>query len=392
MKKKINIGIFGLGYVGLSNTILFSKEANVSGYDIDKKKIKILKNNKSPIQDKEIEHFFANNPKNIFFDIKSPSSYLEKDLIFVCTPTNFDEKISQLDTKKVESIISETVKYNKDAIIIIKSTVPIGFTKSMQVKFNTKKIIFSPEFLREGYALYDNLYPSRIILGGDKKFTRQISQLMTKCALKKKISKFFMSTAEAEATKLFSNTYLAMRIAFFNELDTFSYVNKLNTENIIRGVSSDHRIGDYYNNPSFGYGGYCLPKDSKQLLTNFSIVPQKIIRAVISSNNQRKKFIASMIKKKKPKVVGIYRMTMKLNSDNYRESSIRDIIRYLTDFNIEIVIYEPLINQKKFENCLVINNLNQFKKISSMIISNRNDENLMDVKEKLFTRDVFNEN
>ncbi len=392
MPSKLNIGIFGLGYVGLSNAILFSKNANVSAYDLDKKKVQDLNKNLSPIKDKDIEKYLRDNKNKIKFEVNSLKSFKEKDYIFICVPTDFSDNKNEFDTSKVSSLINQILKLNKKTIIVIRSTVPIGFTERINKKYKTNKIIFIPEFLREGSALKDNFYPSRIILGGKKQVTKAVGELIAKCTKKKKIKKIYMSDTEAEATKLFSNTYLAMRVAFFNELDTFSYSNNLNTKSIIKGVSADNRIGDYYNNPSFGYGGYCLPKDTKQLLKNFDIVPQKIIRSIILSNNERKKFIYKIIKKQKPDIIGIYRIAMKSNSDNFRDSSIIGIIDLLINDNAKVIIYEPLLKTKSFRNCHVEQNLQTFKKSASVIISNRLDDDLHDVVKKVFTRDIFHEN
>ncbi len=392
MTRKLNIGIFGLGYVGLSNAVLLAKKANVTAYDIDSRKISNLKKNISPIKDKEIESYFKKNKNEIGFEVNSPNSFLRKDAIFICVPTDFSEKKNEFDTSKVTSLISKSSKLNKNAIIVIRSTVPIGFTNKINKKYKTSNIIFVPEFLKEGTALKDSLYPSRIVLGGKKQFTRVIGELIDKCAKKKNIKKIFMSETEAEATKLFSNTYLAMRVAFFNELDSFSYLNNLNPKSIINGVSADNRIGNYYNNPSFGYGGYCLPKDTKQLLKNFTIEPKKIIRSIILSNNERKIFISNIIKNQKPKIVGIYRIAMKSNSDNFRDSSIIGVIDLLINDKVKTIIYEPLLKTKNFRKCRVENNFEKFKKRASLIICNRLDKKLHDVRDKVFTRDIYHKN
>tara|TARA_Y100000816_G_scaffold292520_1_gene288295 strand:+ start:8374 stop:9546 length:1173 start_codon:yes stop_codon:yes gene_type:complete len=386
--------VVGAGYVGLSLSILISTKFYVTLIDKDKRKIKKLQNNISPIKDKKIESYLFKKKLNLNFSYEPRSHYLKANYIIIATPTNYNEKKGLFNTKSVEKVINDIIKSRSKADIIIKSTIPIGFTDKIKNKLKKKNIYFSPEFLRETNALYDNLYPSRIIIGENTKKALKFGEILADCALKKKslINLIYMSSKEAEAVKLFANTYLAMRVSFFNELDSFSEVNKLNTENMIKGISSDHRIGDYYNNPSFGYGGYCLPKDTKQLLYDFKGIPNKIITSVVESNSTRKKFIIDQILNKSPKKVGVYRLLMKSGSDNFRESAIVEIVSILKRKKIDIYLFEPLIKTKYFDGIEVINDLNKFSKKCDLIIANRSSKELEFVREKVYTRDVFGNN
>ncbi len=389
----MKISVIGAGYVGLSLAILIAQKHKVILFDIDRNKINNIKKKKSPIKDKEIEEYLLTKKLDLFTTTESNDAYKDSDYIIIATPTDYSNEKGSFDTSSVENVISEIQKVNPKSIIIIKSTVPLGFTELMQAKFDTKKIIFSPEFLREGSALYDNLYPSRIVIGGLDKEAETFSEILKDCSKLKndKIKCFFMKSKEAEAVKLFSNTFLAMRVSYFNELDTFSQINNISTKKIIEGVSSDPRIGDYYNNPSFGYGGYCLPKDTKQLFKNFENVPSNLIKAIIESNVTRKNFIFESILGKKPNSIGIYRLTMKNNSDNYRESAVFDIIQLFIKNNIVVNIYEPNL---KYEiiNANIIKDVNLFISKSDIILANRNSSELENVKDKVYTRDLFGEN
>lgn len=384
-----NITVVGLGYVGLANSILMSKNHHVIGLDIDIEKINLLKNKISPIVDEKISTYLLSKDNNIIFENYSNKHLIDADIIVICTPTNYEDKSNSFNTGDIEKIINDVLINNKNKpLIVIKSTIPLGFTDYLKTKFDVNNIIFSPEFLREGSALYDNLYPSRIIVGGRTKKALTYGQILKETSLNNP-EVLFMSSSEAESVKLFSNTYLAMRVAFFNELDSYAMQNNLNTKNIINGVCMDDRIGHFYNNPSFGYGGYCLPKDTKQLLASYEGIPQQLISAVVSANNTRKIFIANYISDKKPKVVGIYRLIMKKGSDNFRDSSIQGIIKLLHEKKIRVIIYEPLVNDKIFNNVKVQNNLNCFKDDAELIIANRMNSELSDVIDKVFTRDIF---
>jgi len=385
MKK---IGVIGAGYVGMSIAILLSQQNEVVIIDIDKNKVDKINKKISPVNDKYIEEYLNNNNLNIFAALDY-NILKEFDYVIICTPTNYIEEKNSFDTSSIESAIEKILDINNNVNVVIKSTIPIGYMDSIQKKFN-KNILFSPEFLREGKALYDNLYPSRIIISPDITEAREFAKMIQNCILKKDVATIFMNYKEAEAVKLFANTYLAMRVAFFNEIDTFAEIKGLDTKKIIDGVCLDLRIGDFYNNPSFGYGGYCLPKDTKQLLANYKDVPQTIISSIISSNNTRKHHIASMIENKKPNTVGIYRLIMKKNSDNYRDSSIIDIIKILSDKGINVIIYEPFLkNVEIVDTAFIENDLNIFKKKCDLIVCNRMDTKLNDIIDKVYTRDIF---
>ncbi len=391
----MKIAVAGTGYVGLSMAVLLSQQNEVYALDIVPEKIEKINNKISPIKDKEIQTFLSEKKLNLTATSDDILAYKNADFVVVSTPTNYDDKKNYFDTSSVESVIKKVIEVNSNAVIVIKSTIPIGFSNSMKKKYSTENILFSPEFLREGKALYDNLYPSRIIIGTDLnnekilKKAEVFAKLLKEAAIKQTVDVKIMNVTEAETVKLFSNSYLAMRVSFFNELDTFSVVHGLNTKDIIKGVCADPRIGDYYNNPSFGYGGYCLPKDTKQLLANYKGVPQNIISAIVSSNKTRKDFIAEQIISKNPKTVGIYRLTMKTGSDNFRQSSIQGIIKRLKTKNIDIVIYEPTIKEKIFLDSVIVKNINTFKQVSDVIIANRYDDSISDVKDKVYTRDLF---
>tara|TARA_B100001027_G_scaffold2461_1_gene1644 strand:+ start:422 stop:1588 length:1167 start_codon:yes stop_codon:yes gene_type:complete len=385
MKK---ITIVGAGYVGMSLGILLAKNNFVTIYDNDQEKIKKIISKKPSIQDKSLSKYWKNNKLNLTAKISRESALKFAEFIIICTPTNYDEEKNYFDTSSVESSIKASLKVNSKACIVIKSTVPVGFTKKINKELNTNKIIFSPEFLREDKLLEDNQYPSRIVIGSKNKMARNFAKILEDISVKETES-IFMTSSEAEAVKLFSNTFLAMRVSFFNELDSYSMSRKLNTKSIIEGVSSDKRIGNFYNNPSFGYGGYCLPKDTKQLLSNFDSVPQNLIEAIVNSNSTRKDFISDQILKRKPKKVGIYLLGMKAGSTNFRQSSILGIIKRIKAKGIEVLVYEPQLKKNKFFNSLVIKDLSKFKKESNLIITNRLTDDLSDVLGKVFTRDIF---
>lgn len=389
-----NITVVGIGYVGLSIAILLSKENNVIAFDIDKKKVDAINQKISPIKDKEIQNYFENEKLNLKATKNKSDAYKNSDFIIVATNTNYDETTGAFDTSTVEKVIKEIIKLNKSATIVIKSTIPIGFTEKIKSFLKINNIFFSPEFLRESRALYDNLYPSRIIVGDVTKKAKEFGKLLLKSSKKKKNKSIllFMSSTEAESVKLFSNTYLAMRVAFFNELDSFSEFNNLSSKDIINGVCADNRIGNFYNNPSFGYGGYCLPKDTRQLLFSYKNIPNKIIKATIESNKIRKNFVLSSILKKSPKLVGIYRLLMKADSDNFRESAILDIILQLQKNNIKIILFEPLLKDFKLKGVKHLTNIRMFKSKADLIIANRLSVELDDVKNKVYSRDIFNEN
>ena len=390
----MKITVVGLGYVGLASAMLLSQFNEVIGLDSSKEKIKQLKKNISPIEDPDIEKFLANKEINFQPTIKREYALKNADIVIISTPTNYDPSSQFFDTSSVEEVIKEVIKINKDALMVIKSTIPVGFTSDTKLRFNCNNIMFSPEFLREGSALRDNLYPSRIIIGEESDRAKRFADLLAEGAHKDNIELVFTNSQEAEAIKLFSNSYLAMRVAFFNELDTYAQVQNLDSKSIIHGVGLDSRIGSDYNNPSFGYGGYCFPKDTKQLLANYNKqkIPNDIISAIVSSNETRKDFIAKSIIDTNPDLVGIYRLIMKTGSSNYRSSSIRDIMSRLKSNGIKIVIYEPTYNGKDFEGFKVISDLKEFKEMSNLIIANRTSENIKDVMYKVFTRDLFNGN
>ena len=385
----MKISIAGCGYVGLALATLFSKKNKVVAYDIDKSKVDMINNRISPVQDKYIKKYFKSEKLNLKATTNYKTAFKEADYVIICTPTNYNDIENTFDTSSVEDIIEKVISINKDTLIVIKSTVPVGFTNSMKKKYNINNIIFSPEFLREDKALYDNLYPSRIIVGEKSDRARIFASLLQEASLKKNVSIKYMASTEAEAVKLFSNTYLALRVSYFNELDTYAEIKGLNTKDIIDGVSLDPRIGNHYNNPSFGYGGYCLPKDTKQLLANYQDVPQNMIEAIVKSNDTRKKHIAEMIIKKNPQVVGVYRLTMKTNSDNFRASAIQGVINILKDNNINVIIYEPTIKENTFNGFEVVHDLKLFKEISNIILVNRVDNKLDDVADIIYTRDIF---
>jgi len=387
----LKLAVVGTGYVGLSNAMLFSQHHQVVALDIDENRVNLLKQKKSPIQDQLIEEYLL---KDINFKatLDKADAYQGADYIIIATPTNYDEKTNYFDTSSIEQVLQDLNAVNTSAVIIIKSTIPVGFTAKVQAEFPKLKIIFSPEFLREGKALFDNLYPSRIVVGDKSDVGEKIAALFKSACLKPDVDIALMDSTEAEAVKLFSNTYLAMRVAYFNELDSYCAMRGLNSKDIIQAVGLDPRIGTHYNNPSFGYGGYCLPKDTKQLLANYQDVPQSLITAIIQSNTTRKDFIAEEILKKQPKVVGIYRLVMKAGSDNFRQSAIQGIMKRLKAKGIEVVIFEPNLNEENFYNSKVINDLINFKNTADIIIANRMVPDLDDVLAKVFTRDLFGEN
>ena len=389
-----NITIVGTGYVGLSLAVLLARKNNVIAHDISKEKINKINQRISPIKDDLIQSFLTDEDLSLNATSENKNAYQNADYIIVATPTNYDEQKSFFDTSSVEKVIDEIVQINKNAMIVIKSTLPVGFTKTMQKKYGKKNIIFSPEFLREGTALYDNLHPDRIIVGSQTKEAKDFGLMLRDAADKpsKEIELLFMDSSESEAIKLFSNTYLAMRVAFFNELDSYCVSNSFNTKQVIEGVCSDKRIGNHYNNPSFGYGGYCLPKDTKQLLSNFNNVPNNLIKAIVDANTTRKDYVAEMINKKGPKVVGIYRLVMKSGSDNFRSSAIQGIMKRIKAKGIEVLVYEPELKEDKFFNSDVVNDLEVFKMKSEIIIANRISDDLVGSEDKIFTRDIFKDN
>ena len=385
----MNIAIAGLGYVGISNAALLAQFNHVIAFDILQDKVNKINNHISPIKDDMIDIYWKSHKLNLEATVDSKYAIRSSELLIIATPTNYDSTTNSFDTSSVESVIALAVDENPDVTILIKSTIPVGFTEKMKKKYHHEKILFSPEFLREGQALYDNLYPSRIIVGGEQIIADKVAKLFMDAAKKKNIKTMVMSSTEAEAVKLFSNTYLAMRVAYFNELDSYAELKGLSSRHIIDGVCADGRIGDVYNNPSFGYGGYCLPKDSKQLLANYSGVPQNIISAVVKANLTRKYHIADMIVKKNPRVVGIYRLTMKTGSDNYRESAVLDIMSILGKNNVEILIYEPTIMDDKYNGWIIENNLDIFAEKCDIILANRWNKELDNVVNKVYTRDIY---
>lgn len=388
----LNITVVGTGYVGLSNAVLFARQHKVTSLDIDENRVTLINQKISPIADDYIERAFEEDNLNLKATLDKVQAYKQADYIIIATPTNYDSDTNYFDTSSIESVIAEILLLNNQAIIIIKSTIPVGYIAQAKAKFKTEQIVFAPEFLREGKALFDNLYPSRIIVGEKSERGEAIAQLYLNATIECNAPTLCMDATEAEAVKLFSNTYLAMRVAYFNELDTYCAKHELSSLDIIQGVSLDPRIGQHYNNPSFGYGGYCLPKDTKQLLANYKDVPQNLIQAIIHSNKTRKQFIVKEILKKRPNVVGVYRLTMKAGSDNFRDSAIQDIIRELAEYNIQVQIYEPTLRHEKFENYAVQNNLNEFLSSSDVILANRMSDDLKHESSKVYTRDLFGEN
>ena len=385
----MKIAVAGTGYVGLSLATLLSVDNEVVALDIIEEKVNMINDRVSPIQDEYIEKYFEEKDLNLKATLDYKEAFEGAKFIIISTPTNYDDELNYFDTSSVEDIIEKVISMNIDTTMIIKSTIPVGFTNKMKKKYNIDNIIFSPEFLREGKALYDNLYPSRIIVGEVSKRAEEFAELLKSACLKDDVTIKYMESTEAEAVKLFANTYLALRVSYFNELDTYAEVKGLNTKDIIDGVCLDPRIGSHYNNPSFGYGGYCLPKDTKQLLANYQDVPQNMIEAIVTSNKTRKKHIANAILKRNPKVVGVYRLTMKSGSDNFRASAIQDVITILKEHGVNIIIYEPTIKENTFNGFEVVHDLKLFKEISNIILVNRVDDKLNDVQDMIYTRDIF---
>lgn len=385
----MKIAVAGTGYVGLSIACLLAQRNEVIALDVVKEKVDMINEGKSPIRDKEIEEFLTNKKLDLKATLDYKEAFQGAKFIVISTPTNYDDETKHFDTSSVEDIIEKVISMNIDTTMVIKSTIPVGYVESIKKKYGIDNIMFSPEFLREGRALYDNLYPSRIIVGEKSEKAIEFAKLLQQGALKENVETKYMNSTEAEAVKLFANTYLALRVSYFNELDTYAETKGLNTKDIIDGICLDPRIGTHYNNPSFGYGGYCLPKDTKQLLANFDNVPQNLIRAIVSSNDTRKEHIAKMIMQRNPNVVGIYRLTMKADSDNFRFSAIQGVIQKLKEHNVQIIIYEPTLKDKEFKDCEVINDFSQFAEKADIIVANRYEEQLFEVRNKVYTRDLY---
>jgi UDPglucose 6-dehydrogenase len=388
----MKITVAGMGYVGMANAVLLAQHNEVIAYDVLKEKVELINQKISPIQDEEIELYLKEKVLNLKATTNLEEAFNNSDYVIISTPTNYDEDTNYFDTSLVEKIVQITLEKAPKATMIIKSTIPIGLTKELSEKYNTSKLFFSPEFLREGKALYDNLYPSRIIVGGKTKEAENFAKLMVEGAIKEDIDVLFVGPTEAEAIKLFANTYLAMRVAYFNELDSFAEIKNLNSLEIIKGVSLDPRIGNHYNNPSFGYGGYCLPKDTKQMLSSFRDTPQNLMSAIIEANTTRKNHVVKEILKRSPKIVGIYRLVMKTGSDNFRESAVYNVIKKLIEYKVEVIIYEPELKNEDTIHGKLINNLEEFLQDSDLIIANRTDENLESFKHKVYSRDIFHDN